>query len=58
MYWSDRRLALLEEMVNQRRFVDWDERVLVKRAYFLRDAALMGAACNAIAQVFSGNLLF
>lgn len=58
VYWSDRRLALLEEMVNQRRFVDWDERVLVKRAYFLRDAALMGAACNAIAQVFSGNLLF
>ena len=53
-----RSLALLEEMVNQRRFVDWDERVLVKRAYFLRDAALMGAACNAIAQVFSGNLLF
>lgn len=57
-FWPDRYLSMLEDEVNRRRFVDWDERILVKRSYFLRDAALMGAACNAISPVFAGKLLF
>ena len=44
--------------MGRRRFVDWDDRILVKRAYFMRDAALMGAACNAVSPVFEGELLF
>ena len=58
VFWPDRYLALLEEEVGRRRFVDWDDRILVKRAYFMRDAALMGAACNAVSPVFEGELLF
>jgi len=57
-YWHDEYLTMLEDIVNQRRFVDWDTRVLVKRAYFLQDAALMGAASNAAMAVFTGNLIF
>lgn len=56
--WPDRYLSMLEDEVNRRRFVDWDERILVKRSYFLRDAALLGSACNAITSIFAGNLLF
>lgn len=58
VYWSDDYVNLLEQQVNERRFVEWDSRVLVKRAYFMSDAALMGAACNVAAQIFEGNLLF
>lgn len=58
VFWPDRYLALLEEEVGRRRFVDWDDRILVKRAYFMRDAALMGAACNAVSPIFGGELLF
>ena len=58
VFWPDRYLALLEEEVGRRRFVDWDDRILVKRAYFMRDAALMGAACNAVSPIFEGELLF
>ncbi|MEA4934715.1 MAG: ROK family transcriptional regulator [Lawsonibacter sp.] len=58
VYWSDRYLEILEETINVNRFVNWDERILVKRAYFHRDAALMGAACDAVAPIFSGKLLF
>lgn len=58
VFWPDRYLSMLEDEVNRRRFVDWDERILVKRSYFLRDAALLGSACNAITSIFTGNLLF
>lgn len=58
VFLSDKYVALLEEMVNERRFVEWDQRILVKRAYFMQDAALMGAACNAISPIFAGKLLF
>lgn len=57
-FWPDRYLNMLEDEVNRRRFVDWDERVLVRRAYFMRDASLMGAACSAISPIFQGELLF
>lgn len=58
IYWPDRHIATLEALINQRRFVEWSQPVQVKRAYFLQDAALMGAACNAISQIFQGNLIF
>lgn len=58
VYWPDRYLQILEDTINELRFVDWDQRVLVKRAYFMRDAPLLGAACDAISPIFSGELLF
>lgn len=58
VYWPDRYLRTLEDTINELRFVDWDQPILVKRAYFMQDAPLMGAACNAIAPIFAGKLLF
>lgn len=58
VFWSDRHLQLVEDLVNERRFVAWDRRILVRRSYFMKDAALMGAACNAALHIFNGNLLF
>lgn len=58
VYLSDKHVSMLEQLINERRFVEWDQRILVKRAYFMRDAALMGAVCNAISPVFAGKLLF
>lgn len=58
VYWPDRYLQTLEDTINDLRFVDWDQRILVKRAYFMRDAPLLGAACDAIFPIFSGELLF
>ncbi len=57
VHWPDRHIAELERLINARRFVAWDKPVLVKRAYFLQDAALMGAACNVASQIFDGNLI-
>lgn len=56
VYWKDHYVAELEEEINRRRFVEWDEPVLVKKAYFMQDASLFGAACNAVVQIFSGKL--
>lgn len=58
VFWPDRCLKLLEELVNELRFVNWNQPISVKRAYFLRDAPLLGAACNAMAPIFTGDLLF
>lgn len=57
VFWSDRHLTALEDQINQRLFVKCDERVKVKRAYFMQDAQLFGAAGNAIHQIFAGNLV-
>lgn len=57
-FWPDRYIKLLENQINERRFVVWDHPVLVNRPYFMRKSALLGAACNAAVQVFAGNLLF
>lgn len=56
-FWPDRYIAALEQEINERIFVKTDEYVLVKRAFFLQDAQLMGSACNAASQIFAGNLV-
>lgn len=57
VFWPDRYIAVLEKEINTRLFVKWDERVKVKRAFFMQDAQLIGAACNAVNQIFEGNLV-
>ncbi len=56
--WPDRYLKALEEAVDRRRFVDWGQRVRVRRTSFLRSAVVMGAACNAVVPIFQGDLVF
>ncbi|MBR3001250.1 MAG: ROK family transcriptional regulator [Oscillospiraceae bacterium] len=55
--WDDRYIAALEDAVNRKRFARWETPVLVKRPHFLKDAAVIGAACNAINAVFKGELI-
>lgn len=56
-YWPERYVELLEETINQRKFGNLDRRVPVKKTRFLYQSQVMGAACNAIDQVFQGELL-
>ncbi len=58
IYWPDRHIAELEALINERRFVEWSQPIQVRRSYFMQDAALMGAACNAISHIFQGELIF
>lgn len=58
IYWPDRHIAALEALINERRFVEWGQPIQVRRSYFMQDAALMGAACNAISHIFQGELIF
>lgn len=58
VYWPDRYLEMMERTINKNRFVDWDVPVVVRRAHFMQDASLLGAACDAIAPIFAGKLLF
>lgn len=56
VYWPDQQLNALQRSVNARRFVEWDQPVLIRRAHFLKDAPMLGAACNAISAFFEGEL--
>ena len=58
IYWPDRHIAALEALINERRFVEWSQPIQVRRSFFMQDAALMGAACNAISHIFQGELIF
>ena len=58
VYWPDRYLEMMEQTINQNRFVNWDVPVVVKRAHFMQNAPLLGAACDAISPIFAGKLLF
>ena len=58
VYWDDKYVEMLENLINKYRFTKWADRVTVKKAYFKKDAALLGAACNAILSIYEGGLLF
>lgn len=56
--WDERYIRLMEQQVNKLRFVEWDAPVKVLRSSFQGDAVVLGAACNALDEIFQGNLLF
>ena len=58
VYWDESYIRMMDELVNERRFVEWDTPVQVRRSSFMEDAVVLGAACNALDQLFQGNLLF
>ena len=58
VFWEDRYIGLMEEQVNARRFVKWGPPVRVLRSSFMKDAVVLGAACNALDVLFQGSLLF
>jgi predicted NBD/HSP70 family sugar kinase len=55
--WPDQYIQMMEEEINQKKFGNRDVWIPVKKAKFMEKAQVMGAACNAISQVFHGELL-
>lgn len=57
IYWPDRYVLMLQDLINRRRFAGRDRPTLVAKASFMEKAQVLGAACNAIHQTFEGNLV-
>ena len=57
MDWEESYVKKLEDLVNERRMVHVDSRIPIKKARFGKKAQLLGAAVNAVNQVFEGNIL-
>lgn len=55
--WPQRYVTRLQQLVNERKMVRTAD-IPVRKAYFGKQAQLVGAAANAVAQVFRGDLLF
>lgn len=56
-YWPDKYIQMLEDDINNRIFENGGVRIPVKKTKFLYQSQVLGAACNAIHQVFLGELL-
>ncbi len=55
--WPDRYITQLEEEINRRKFGNRDTVIHVKKTFFRDKCHVLGAACNAISEVFAGGLL-
>ena len=58
VYWDDRYVRQMEELINERRFVEWSDPVEVRKALYRQDSILLGSACGVLEQIFDGHLLF
>lgn len=56
-YWPEEYVQLLETEINEKKFGNREVRIPVKKTRFLYQSQVLGAACNAVSQVFSGELL-
>lgn len=56
--WQDAHVRYLEKLINEKKLVNNHRRIPVRKAYFKKDALLVGAAANVVNYVFMGNLLF
>ncbi|MGN0159576.1 MAG: ROK family protein [Brotaphodocola sp.] len=57
MDWDDTYVAMLEDIVNERMMLHTRNRLPVRKAYFGKNAQLVGAAANVVVQLFKGELL-
>lgn len=57
VYWPDRYLTMLENIVNERKFANKKVRTLVRKVSFLDKTLVLGAVCNAVCKTFEGELL-
>ena len=58
MDWSETYVRQLEQLINEQKMAQGQERIPVRKAYFGKNAQLVGAAANVADQAFRGNLLF
>lgn len=56
--WDEKYVRLLEDRINDRKMAQDGSRVLVRKAFFEKNAQLIGAAVNIANQAFKGKLLF
>lgn len=56
-YWPEKYVELLETEINRKKFGNREMEIPVKKTQFLYQTQVLGAACNAISQVFNGELL-
>ena len=57
VWWPQRYVQQLEELVNERKFSNHQTRTQIVKASYLDKTAVLGGACNAIQQYFQGELL-
>ena len=56
--WPQRYVQLLEDLVNQNKVAHDERKIAVRKAFFKKDAQLVGAAANVVTQIFQGKLIF
>lgn len=56
VYWQERYVRMLEDIINDRKFSYREHRTLVRKARFLDKTQILGAACNAVNHCFEGEL--
>ena len=57
IYWPERYVQMLEDIVNRRKFSNREIRTPVRKAGFLDKTQILGAVCNAVNRCFEGELL-
>lgn len=57
VYWPERCVQLLEDIINQRKYANKKVRTLVRKVRFLDKAMVLGAVCNAVNKTFEGDLI-
>ena len=57
VWWPQRYVQQLEELVNERKFSNHQTRTQIVKASYLDKTAVLGGACNAIQQYFQGELM-
>lgn len=56
VYWPERYLTMLEDIVNKQKFANKKVRTLVRKVSFLDKTLVLGSVCNAICKTFEGEL--
>lgn len=57
IYWQEKYLKRLEDLINERKFANKNVRTLVKKVKFMEKMPVLGAVCNAVNKTFEGELL-
>lgn len=56
IYWPDRYVSTMEDIINERKFSNRGQRTLVRKAGFMDKTQILGAACNAVSRCFEGDI--
>ncbi|MEI3521455.1 MAG: ROK family transcriptional regulator [Anaerosacchariphilus sp.] len=57
IYWQEKYLKRLEDIINERKFANKKVRTLVKKVKFMEKMPVLGAVCNAVSKTFEGEML-